>query len=66
MTNEIFEKILDDGERAKRVKGEEKQMKEELKNQKAITLIALIITIVFSYDEKIKCSNNKGFLLATV
>lgn len=31
-----------------------------------ITLIALVITIIFSYDEKIKCSNNKGFLLATV
>ena len=35
-------------------------------NQKGITLIALIITILFSYDEKLKCSNNKGFLLATV
>lgn len=66
LTNEIFEKILDDGERAKRVKGEEKQMKEELKNQKAITLIALIITILFSYDEMIKFSNSKGFLLATI
>lgn len=41
-------------------------MKEKFKNTNAITLIALIITIVFSYDEKIKFSNNKGFLLATV
>lgn len=41
-------------------------MKEKFKRNKGITLIALIITIVFSYDEKIKCSNNKGFLLATV
>lgn len=31
-----------------------------------ITLIALAITILFSYDEKLKCSNNKGFLLQTI
>ena len=31
-----------------------------------ITLIALIITILFSYDEKIKCSNSKGFLLQAI
>lgn len=35
-------------------------------NQKGITLIALIITILFSYDEKLKCSNSKGFLLQTI
>ena len=35
-------------------------------NQKGITLIALVITILFSYDEKLKCSNSKGFLLATI
>ena len=33
-----------------------------LKKENAITLIALVITILFSYDEKIKCSNSKGFL----
>ena len=33
---------------------------------KGITLIALIITILFSYDEMIKFSNSKGFLLATI
>ena len=33
---------------------------------KGITLIALVITILFSYDEKIKCSNSKGFLLRTI
>ena len=27
-----------------------------------ITLIALVITILFSYDEELKCSNSKGFL----
>ncbi len=37
----------------------------ELKNG-GITLIALVITILFSYDEKIKCSNSKGFLLTTI
>jgi len=31
-----------------------------------ITLIALVVTILFSYDEKLKCSNSKGFLLATI
>ena len=38
----------------------------KLKKQKGITLIALVITILFSYDEKIKCSNSKGFLLQTI
>ncbi len=41
-------------------------MKEKLKNKRGITLIALVITILFSYDEKIKCSNSKGFLLQTI
>ena len=36
------------------------------RKQKGITLIALVITILFSYDEKIKCSNIKGFLLQTI
>ena len=36
------------------------------KEQKGITLIALIITILFSYDEKLKFSNSKGFLLQTI
>ena len=41
-------------------------MRENLKNKKGITLIALVVTILFSYDEKLKCSNSKGFLLATI
>ena len=40
--------------------------KKEVKNQKGITLIALVITVLFSYDEKIKYSNSKGFLLTTI
>ena len=36
------------------------------RNNRGITLIALVITILFSYDEKLKCSNSKGFLLATI
>ena len=36
------------------------------KLQKGITLIALIITMLFSYDKMIKISNSKGFLLATI
>ena len=35
-------------------------------NNKGITLVALIITILFSYDEKLKFSNSKGFLLQTI
>ena len=39
----------------------------KLKKQvKGITLIALVVTILFSYDEKLKCSNSKGFLLQTI
>ncbi len=37
-----------------------------LKGARGITLIALVITILFSYDEKLKCSNSKGFLLQTI
>ena len=44
----------------------ERNNKYKNKNQQGITLIALIITILFSYDEKIKCSNSKGFLLLTI
>lgn len=37
-----------------------------IKRPHGITLIALVITILFSYDEKLKCSNSKGFLLTTI
>ncbi len=40
--------------------------KYQVKTNNGITLIALVITILFSYDEKIKCSNSKGFLLTTI
>ena len=44
------------------------RMKSMLKNkaEQGITLVALVITILFSYDEKLKCSNSKGFLLQTI
>ena len=41
-------------------------MKKQLKTQKGITLVALIITTIFSYDENLKSSNNKGFLLQSI
>ena len=41
-------------------------MKKKVFNQRGITLIALVITILFPYDKKIKCSNSKGFLLTTI
>ena len=47
-------------------KQKEKTLKEGLKTKNCITLIALVITILFPYDEKIKCSNSKGFLLLTI
>ncbi len=37
-----------------------------MKKEKGITLVALIITTIFSYDEKLKSSNNNGFLLQTI
>lgn len=37
-----------------------------LKGAKGITLIALVITILFSYDERIKCSDSKGSLLEAI
>ena len=40
--------------------------KQKLKESKGITLIALVITTIFSYDENVKSSNNKGFLLQTI
>ena len=44
----------------------DKIIRKNKKYVKGITLIALVITILFSYDEKIKCSNSKGFLLTTI
>ena len=38
----------------------------KVKAERGITLVALIITILFPYDEKLKCSNSKGFLLTTI
>ena len=38
-----------------------KQERRQESKEKGITLVALVITILFSYDEKIKCSNSKGF-----
>ena len=37
-----------------------------LKQKRGITLIALVVTILFSYDEELKFSNSKGFLLQTI
>ncbi len=41
-------------------------LREKTLMNRGITLIALVITIIFSYDEKLKCSNSKGFLLTTI
>ena len=43
-----------------------KRRQENERSSRGITLVALVITILFSYDEKLKCSNSKGFLLQTI
>lgn len=60
--NKIGEENLKDKEKEE----ERMKMKSKGKIERRITLIALVITILFSYDEKIKCSNSKGFLLTTI
>lgn len=47
----------------KRKTDEKQKMK---KGIRGITLIALVVTTIFSYDENVKSSNNKGFLLQTI
>ncbi len=51
---------------SQKMKQKEKSANSYIRKNNAITLIALIITILFSYDEELKCSNSKGFLLATI
>ena len=41
-------------------------MKNNCKEKRGMILIELVITILFSYDEKLKYSNSKGFLLQTI
>ena len=43
-----------------------KVKKEKTFREKGITLVALVVTTIFSYDENVKSSNNKGFLLQTI
>ena len=45
---------------------EMKGEKDKNMRNRGITLIALVITILFSYDERIKYSNSKGFLLQAI
>ena len=52
--------------RSRKLKENIKIRENENIKERGITLIALVITILFSYDEKIKCSNSKGFLLRTI
>ena len=44
----------------------QKYIRHKSKKKDGITLIALVITTIFSYDENVKSSNNKGFLLQTI
>ena len=47
-------------------KAKERIKTKKFKGESGITLIALVVTILFSYDEKLKFSNSKGFLLQTI
>ena len=38
----------------------------ETSNQRGITLIALVITMVLHYDKVKKCSNSNSFLLSSI
>lgn len=49
-----------------KTKSKKELEKRKLSESRGITLIALVITILFSYDEKLKFSNSKGFLLQTI
>ena len=48
------------------MKRRELETMKKIVNEKGITLVALVITTIFCYDEFIKASNNKGFLLQTI
>ena len=43
-----------------------KKIKNTLKKEKGITLIALVITMVLHYDKVKKCSNSNSFLLSSI
>ena len=51
---------------SKEIKINKKLARRNYSNQTGITLIALVVTTIFSYDENVKSSNNKGFLLQTI
>lgn len=51
---------------SKEIKINKKSVRRNYSNQTGITLIALVVTTIFCYDEFIKSSNNKGFLLQTI
>ena len=42
------------------------EMKNKIKCNKAITLVALVITMVLHYDKVKKCSNSNSFLLSSI
>ena len=50
----------------RKINENETKYRKIVKKQEGITLIALVITILFSYDERIKYSNSKGFLLQAI
>ena len=43
-----------------------KKFQKALKQERGITLIALVITMVLHYDKVKKCSNSNSFLLSSI
>ena len=39
---------------------------EQIKSEKAITLVALVVTMMLHYDRVKKCSNSNSFLLSSI
>ena len=62
----IYRKNLRVVDSKKNITKENENMKEPKRENRGITLIALIVTTIFSYDENVKSSNNKGFLLQSI
>ena len=67
----IKEKYIISGMKKDIIESQEKMSEKakqliQQKQNKGITLVALVVTTIFSYDENVKSSNNKGFLLQTI
>ncbi len=61
-----MQKAKEQKENNKKTTNQRRNVRKGFMFAQGITIIALVITILFSYDEKLKYSNSKGFLLQTI